>query len=438
MRLATLLDPIAMFLPVATAVLLLVTDVPRDAAPADATTTAPAAPVTARHGEVVAPVQGRSGQPSVVHRGSLAMRVLLTRQLALAPGASRDAGEKDVEAALSGAREDVAAFLEACAGLTGPRPDFARLLSGLRYQALEEHLPAIAPLISSSDTAIASAALEVAAGIDSPEAATLFLDSIDRVGLELAERALIYMGVHARQPDVMFPRLFRYLPDDDVVDVAADYCVEGKLTAAHVGPHVDAIVAAWEHYAGERFERHTRLKALTLLGCVRDPRARSILEAALELPELSEARAAALALLRSGGAVPPALFARLAEAPGERGDLFDALSTLKRLDLMPRHLRTQEALARADLLTSIVDPIVIGGYVRVFVHDPDADEDDAENQLYYAYRFRREPRGPWFAAVAGPYPVSGGVDTIGLDTGTRYTLWSAATPAEHVAAIRRD
>lgn len=147
---------------------------------------------------------------------------------------------------------------------------------------------------------------------------------------------------------------------------------------------------------------------------------------------------AARSLMRLGRTIDAATIARLAGEDTVRGRVFDVLSERGMVALMPASDRTQEALARADLVSWLMYPTELGcepneiELVKVIA----VGQED-----HYVFRFRTDdatlgqPAKTWLLGAAGPYQ-HGRVSSHGNGTFSTFKRADQKTAEQYVADIR--
>ncbi len=146
--------------------------------------------------------------------------------------------------------------------------------------------------------------------------------------------------------------------------------------------------------------------ALDLMGHFEDEQTATLLRTALGSDDARIRLFAAGAVLRRGEELDAADVLPVAEAPETRRALYTFLRDAKKASLMPRKLRTQKAMAEADLVRWLASAAGLG-------HTPDAIElmssVEHDGSDWHLFRFRSgSPRwadADWMAGVSGPWTV---------------------------------
>lgn len=245
----------------------------------------------------------------------------------------------------------------------------------------------------------------------------------------------------------------------DAVGELAKLLNEGSLSPAVVEPRTTRVTAAlrdalakvipkqqndltkcgsWiteELYETLRFP--TEL-LLDLGGMARAPEVVPELEKGLKFVDPQLQWFAARSLLRLGRPIDAATVAHIAGNDTVRGRVFETLSERGSVGLMPAAERTQEALARADLVSWLTYPTELGcepneiELVKVVA---------VGNDDHYVFRFRTDdaklgqPAKTWLLGVAGPYQ-HGRLSSHGNGTFSTFTRADQKTAEQYVADIR--
>ncbi|MEJ7569355.1 MAG: hypothetical protein WKF41_13950 [Gaiellaceae bacterium] len=305
-----------------------------------------------------------------------------------------------------------------------------------------------------------TAALRLLANLDSRDAYAV-------LGLLLAsppdpreDLDAIWWETEPRHGDLLCPALITRLANDlsraSVFDVVLRLAATEEIAPEHavlLAPAALAELRRLRRRASTRFEWagrdldqrlercHRAERALTMLGA-----APASTEAITELAAWAgldslPAAAALTSLLRLGQEAEPSEVARVAADPEARRRLFNDLSQLDRMQLMPSRYRTQEALAEAALVEWLTFPGELGRPPTAieFVELISADTDEGPVDLY-VFRFRAEGgrlrRGKWFAGVAGPYrredspTITGGEMTF-----SAFEPWDERSPLDHAELV---
>ena len=270
----------------------------------------------------------------------------------------------------------------------------------------------------------------------------------------------IWWEAEPRHADLLLPALLTRLPDNrsraSAFDVALRLAATEGIAPEHaavLAPTALAELRTLHPRTREKFDwaarnldralerRYCADRALTMLGA-----APASAEAVEELERWTRldpvpAAAALISLLRLGHEPQPSAVAPVAADPEARRRLFDGLSELDRLELMPPEHRTQEALAEAEIVEWLTYPAELGRPPTAieFAELVSADTEDGPVDLY-VFRFRAERgrlrRGKWFAGVAGPYRREDAPTTRGGGmTFSAFEPWDERSPLDHAELV---
>lgn len=147
------------------------------------------------------------------------------------------------------------------------------------------------------------------------------------------------------------------------------------------------------------------------------------------------------AQLEAGEAPDAADVEILAENPLTRAAVYGLLKDARKASLIPRKLRTQKAMAEADLVVWLVDSRLgrpPESIEQVAVHTLETRKGPMD---WYLYRFRSQRRSfmkrGWMAGVSGPWIRSEGPGGRAKgDTGSDFEAWDGMSDEEHTATVR--
>lgn len=116
----------------------------------------------------------------------------------------------------------------------------------------------------------------------------------------------------------------------------------------------------------------------------------------------------AIKLLQNNKAIPDTLFTHLAKTDKSRYDLYSSLKTIKKENLFPREYKTQELLARANLLADKnkqkFDTIVYAGKEKVQIKD--------KTGWVYFFKYKERKEDEWKMGISGLQPEDENLVTI--------------------------
>jgi hypothetical protein len=327
--------------------------------------------------------------------------------------------------------------------------------------ASDDLVPVVAEVYAHLPTPFArTAALRIPANVGSREAVATLARLLSAPPHPREDLASIWWEAEPRHAELVVPALVKHLDNEasraDVFDIALRLARTEPIAPEHAALLVPVALADlrsvrprapttfdWSaHNVDSALERrHRAERALVLIG--RAPATEETIEELSLWTGLDSvpAGAAVASLVRLGVEPNSASVARIARDPEARASLFDALSELKRLDLIPPECRTQEALAEAQLVEWLTYPAELGrppDETR-FVETISAETDSGPADLY-VFRVRAEGgqyTGPtWFAGVAGPYLRANSPTTAGgWMTFSAFEPWDERSPLDHAELV---
>jgi hypothetical protein len=327
--------------------------------------------------------------------------------------------------------------------------------------ASEELIPIVDEVYARLPTPFSrSLALRLLANLRSREAAAVLARLLAAPPDPRDDLETIWWETEPRHADLLLPALLTRLADERsrayVFDLALRLAATEPIPPEHAAVLASASVAelrALRPSAGESFDWDARDLDGALDRRYRAERALSVIGSASASSEAVEelerwtrldtvpAAAAVMSLLRLGHAPEPTAVARVAADPEARRRLFNGLTELDRLELMPPEHRTQEALAESELVEWLTYPAELGRPPTAieFAELVSADTEEGPVDLY-VFRFRakggRLRRGSWFAGVAGPYRRKDAPTTRGGDmTFSAFTPWDEQSPLDHAELV---
>jgi hypothetical protein len=314
-----------------------------------------------------------------------------------------------------------------------------------------------------------TAALELLAAVDTPEAAVAFVDLVkyaanESPDVEVSAPAFDESHHHA---DILFPALLDaasgeaadgigrlalsyagagLLRGDDLAGHAGPALAEygrlhGRLAPLQRGPDAGLDWVAEESYVDTR---ETAAVLLDLFGWIPSPDTDRALREALSLRDPRLVAFAATSLVRRGATVPPEAFELAASSAETRAGVFETLNELKHRDLFPARWATQAALAESVLVRWLEFPTELGRaptaiqLMKVVTEDVGGEHGVMD---WYLFRFRSNDedwkKNGWMAGVAGPFERRAEPTTRDWgDTFSEFEEWASQSPEAHVADVR--
>jgi hypothetical protein len=354
------------------------------------------------------------------------------------------------------------------AGADAPSPQVA-LLEAVAKSPDPSYVVPVHEAFPKLDPPAKTAALELLASIDTPVAATAFVDLVSYAVSESSDLEVSAPGFDTshHHADVLFPALLdaaRGEAADGIARLALSYANAGLLRGADLAAHAGPVLAeygrlherlaplqrgpdaglAWVAEEAYAEARETAAVLLDLFGFIPSPDTDRALREALSLRDPRLVGFAATSLVRRGANVPPEAMELAASNPDSRAAVFEMLDGMHRRDLFPARWSTQAALAESVMVRWLEFPTELGSapsaiqLMKVVSEDVGGEHGTMD---WYLFRFRsNDPdwkRQGWMAGVAGPFERAQEPTTRDLgDTFSSFDEWASQSPEAHVADVR--
>jgi len=352
------------------------------------------------------------------------------------------------------------------AGIVSPQADILRAVAKSPDPSFVFPVHEVFPQL---DGRAKTAALELLAAVDTPEAALTFVDLVkfgasESPELEVSAPAFDESHHHA---EILFPALLDAAHGeaaDGIGRLALSYAGEGLLRGDDLVGHTGPVLAeygrlharlaplqrgpdagtAWVAQEDYSDARATAGVLLDLFGWIPSPDTDRALHEALSLRDPRLVGYATASLVRRGATVPPPAFELAAASAESRASLFEMLSDQERGDLFPARWATQAALAESVLVRWLEFPTELGRpptaiqLMKVVSEDVAGDHGIMD---WYLFRFRSTDddwkKHGWMAGVAGPFERKSEPTTRDWgDTFSEFEEWASQSPEAHVASVR--
>jgi hypothetical protein len=341
------------------------------------------------------------------------------------------------------------------------------LVQTARRTPHKEYLPVIVKNYEAYAQGARRNALDILASIDDPQAAAEYVKIVERHASD-KDFDFLPTGTLAQRPQtkpLLFPRLLELAPESNIAADVYQFCLtcveSGMIRSGDLVPHAAGILstyriwreqilaaekrdgAKWMWKQDQTAPREQMGVLLDLMGNVPTDTVCKALMQAIELNDPKLKFFAAISMLKLGMDVPREQIVAIAASDETRKWLFGRLKERNKLDQIPAEFRTQEALARSNMVQWLLYPTELG-------RPPDAIDAmgvataKSFNGLvdFYVFRFRSSAEGfkndGWMAGVSGGYLRD--QEPTDSDTGDTFSTFEKAegkSPAEHVERIRK-
>ncbi len=312
----------------------------------------------------------------------------------------------------------------------------AHLVGAASRQADDEVLEVIERLFDDYSIHAKHAALRTLGRLESRAAAEAWMRIvIPRLGTDrIGAIDLGTLSDKPRHADVFLPTVLQYIEDEEngwnLAMLGLRMCRSQPIGTFDLSTALPTIQADYARHHEALRPKQRRAKTnfrfqdeayradrawasllLDIMGCFERNDVERTLGAALDLEDPRLQYFALASRLRQGAYLKRQHLLEVASNPETRAWLFEALQDAGRLELMPEHLMTQEALAESELVRWLIRDLAFGVVPSEIVRE-DIVSLDTHSEIgvvdYYVFKFRAVPPDVeddtgWLAGVAGGY-----------------------------------